>query len=83
MVTVICRRADYVSGWHHGADGRFGSRPAVVHQPGQNGPLLVGAPTAGTLEEYWPDIEGLAKRDVVTNEAMPTETFFDCAVIHS
>ncbi len=44
--------------------------------------FLSGAPTAGTLEEYWPDIEGLARRDVVTDEAMPAETFFDCAAIH-
>ena len=44
--------------------------------------FLSGAPPAGTLEEYWPDIDGLARRDVVTEEAMPAETFFDCAVIH-
>jgi uncharacterized protein YcbX len=44
--------------------------------------FLSGAPVSSTLEEYWPDIDGLAKRDVVTNEALPAETFFDCAVIH-
>jgi len=44
--------------------------------------LLSAAPRAGTLEEYWPDIEGLAQRDVVTDEAMPTETFFDVGLIH-
>jgi MOSC domain-containing protein len=44
--------------------------------------FLAGAPPAGTLEEYWPDIDGLARRDVVTDEAMPAETFFDCATIH-
>jgi uncharacterized protein len=33
-------------------------------------------------EEYWPDIEGLAKREIVTDEAMPPQTFFDIAVIH-
>jgi uncharacterized protein len=44
--------------------------------------FLAGAPDAGTLEEYWPDIEGLAKRDVVTDEAMPPGTFFDCAMVH-
>jgi len=41
-----------------------------------------GAPGSGTLEEYWPDIDGLAKRNVVTEEAMPVETFFDCAAVH-
>ncbi len=35
-----------------------------------------------SLEEYWPDIEGLAHREKVTDEAMPTHTFFDLAVIH-
>jgi len=44
--------------------------------------FLSAAPPAGTLEEYWPNIDGLARRDVVTDEAMPPETFFDCAVIH-
>lgn len=44
--------------------------------------FLAGAPASGTLEEYWPDIDGLARRDVVTDEAMPPGTFFDCAVVH-
>ena len=37
--------------------------------------LMSSAPASGTLEEYWPDIEGLPKRDEVTDEAMPSETF--------
>lgn len=44
--------------------------------------FLKSAPASGTLEEYWPDIDGLARRDVVTDEAMPAETFFDLGVIH-
>jgi uncharacterized protein len=44
--------------------------------------FLAGATATGTLEEYWPDIEGLAWRDVVTDEAMPPGTFFDCAAVH-
>lgn len=44
--------------------------------------FLAGATATGTLEEYWPDIEGLARRDVVTDEAMPPGTFFDCAMVH-
>jgi MOSC domain-containing protein len=44
--------------------------------------FLKSATSAGTLEEYWPDIDGLAKRDVVTDEAMPAETFFDLGMIH-
>jgi uncharacterized protein YcbX len=35
-----------------------------------------------SYEEYWPDIEGLAQRKTVTDEAMPPQTFFDIAVIH-
>ena len=33
-------------------------------------------------EEYWPDIDGLAQREKVTDETMPSQTFFDIAVIH-
>ncbi|MBI2956943.1 MAG: MOSC domain-containing protein [Acidobacteria bacterium] len=40
------------------------------------------APQAPSLEEYWPDIDGLAHREIITDEAMPSGTFFDCAVIH-
>jgi uncharacterized protein len=35
-----------------------------------------------SYEEYWPDIDGLAKRETVTDEAMPSKTFFDVSVIH-
>jgi MOSC domain-containing protein len=38
------------------------------------------------LEEYWPDIDGLAHREMVTDEAIslgtPAGTFFDFAPIH-
>jgi hypothetical protein len=44
--------------------------------------FLNNASSPGTLEEYWPDIDGLARRDVVTDEAMPPETFFDVGIIH-
>jgi uncharacterized protein YcbX len=40
------------------------------------------APQAPSLEEYWPDIEGLAFREALTEEAMPPGTFFDIAVSH-
>jgi len=39
-------------------------------------------PKTPSLEEYWPDIEGLAHKETVTDEAMPAGTFFDCAVVH-
>jgi uncharacterized protein YcbX len=45
--------------------------------------FLGSAPdSGGTLEEYWPDVEGLAKRDEVTDEVIPPETFFDLAMVH-
>ena len=44
--------------------------------------LLNAAPENPSLEEYWPDIEGLAHREKVTDEAMPPRTFFDAAVLH-
>lgn len=40
------------------------------------------APSVPSLEEYWPNIEGLAHRETITDEAMPSGTFFDLAVIH-
>ncbi|MBI4482443.1 MAG: MOSC domain-containing protein [Acidobacteria bacterium] len=40
------------------------------------------APKAPSLEEYWPDMDGLAHRETITDEAMPMGTFFDCATVH-
>lgn len=39
-------------------------------------------PSDPQLEEYWPDIEELDNRDIVTDEDMPKGTFFDLAIIH-
>ena len=44
--------------------------------------LKAAAPEAPSLEEYWPDLDGLAHRETVTEEGMPTRTFFDLAVVH-
>jgi uncharacterized protein YcbX len=35
-----------------------------------------------SYEKYWPDIDGLAQREKATDETMPSQTFFDIAVIH-
>lgn len=40
------------------------------------------APSTPSLEEYWPNIEGLAYRETVTDEAMPSGMFFDATPIH-
>lgn len=39
-------------------------------------------PSNPQLEEYWPDIEELDNRDIVTDEDMPKGTFYDLAIIH-
>ena len=39
-------------------------------------------PDEPQLEEYWPDIEKLDYRDIVTAEDMPKGTFYDIANIH-
>ena len=44
--------------------------------------LKSAVPDSPQLEEYWPDIEGLALKETVTVEAMPEGTFFDLAVLH-
>jgi uncharacterized protein len=44
--------------------------------------IETSAPEAARLEEYWPDIEGLAYREAITDEAMPPGTFFDLGVVH-
>ncbi len=49
---------------------------------GRDVTLARQAPPKPSLEEYWPDIEGLAQRDTVTDESMPSGTFFDGATVH-
>jgi len=44
--------------------------------------LTSAAPNEPELEEYWPNIDGLAHNDLVTDEAMRHGTFFDASVLH-
>ena len=44
--------------------------------------FLSQVPSDPQLEEYWPDIEELDNRDIVTDENMPEGTFFDLAIVH-
>jgi uncharacterized protein len=39
--------------------------------------LLDTVPATPSLDQYWPDIEGAAQRDTITQLFMPAETFFD------
>ena len=59
-----------------------GFAPTLSAALGRSVTLLTTAPQQAQLEEYWPDMEGLSNRDVVTDEAMPEGTFFDLAVLH-
>jgi uncharacterized protein YcbX len=53
-----------------------------------NRPVILSsaAPAAPALEEYWPDIDGLAHRETVTDETIPVGappgTFFDFSAVH-
>jgi uncharacterized protein YcbX len=49
---------------------------------GRSVTLLEAAPSGAQLEEYWPDMAGLAHRDHVTDEGLPPGTFFDLATLH-
>src|ERR1700686_5164249 len=51
-----------------------------VHQAGTAS--SVPEARAATVEEYWPDMEGLEHRDTVTDFGLPQGTFFDAAVVH-
>lgn len=44
--------------------------------------LMTSSLEKPSYEEYWPDIEGLANREKVTEEFMPAQTFFDLASVH-
>jgi len=44
--------------------------------------LQTSPPEKPSLEEYWPDIDGLDHQDTVTDEAIPQGAFFDGAAVH-
>jgi uncharacterized protein YcbX len=49
---------------------------------GRSVTLLAIPPPSAQLEEYWPDMDELSNRDVVTDENIPEGTFFDLATLH-
>jgi uncharacterized protein YcbX len=69
-------------------DGRVISTTAahldhtLSEELGREVALASSVPEAPVLEEYWPDIEGIALRETVTDELMPPGTFFDLALVH-
>jgi uncharacterized protein YcbX len=54
----------------------------LSHVLGREVALTTSAPDAPSLEEYWPDIDGLAHRETVTDESTLARTFFDLAFLH-
>jgi uncharacterized protein YcbX len=44
--------------------------------------LSTAPPASPSLEEYWPDLDGLDHRDTVTDEAIRPGSFFDGAPVH-
>jgi uncharacterized protein YcbX len=61
-------------------DGGFAA--AMTAMLGRPATLQTAVPDAPILEEYWPDLEELDQRDVVTDESLPQGTFFDLASVH-
>ena len=62
-----------------------GIEEALSHASGRQVSLASSAPERATLEEYWPDIEGLSHREAVTDEPMAFAapgTFFDATPVH-
>jgi uncharacterized protein len=56
--------------------------PTLSSTLGRAVQLLAAPPQQAQLEEYWPDMQELSNRDIVTDEAMPEGTFFDLAILH-
>jgi hypothetical protein len=59
-----------------------GFAAALTAMLGRPGMLQTAVPDAPILEEYWPDMEELDHRDLVTDESLPEGTFFDLATVH-
>ena len=61
---------------------RSGADEALSEALGARVKLTTSPMEKPSLEEYWPDVEGLANREKVTEEFMPAQTFFDSASVH-
>ncbi|MCP9850989.1 MOSC domain-containing protein [Cyanobium sp. Morenito 9A2] len=45
--------------------------------------LISTPPEAARIEHYWPTVEGIARREVVTGITLPAGTFFDACSLHA
>src|SRR6266852_5086830 len=58
-------------------------RQVTLEVATRGAPEVVGASSlTAQAEEYWPDMDGLDYRDMVTDFDLPAGTFFDCATVH-
>lgn len=66
--------------WAVGGSAELEARlSAILHRAVR---LSAVVPASPHLEEYWPDVQGRARQNAVTDEAMPAGTFFDSALVH-
>ncbi len=45
--------------------------------------LLASAPQTASLDQYWPNVEGTAYQEAITELVLPSGTFFDSCSIHA
>ena len=45
--------------------------------------LLASAPPTASLDQYWPNVEGTAHQEAITELVLPSGTFFDSCLIHA
>ncbi|MBW4692949.1 MAG: MOSC domain-containing protein [Lyngbya sp. HA4199-MV5] len=45
--------------------------------------LLTAAPATASLDQYWPNVEGTAHQEAITELVLPPGTFFDSCPIHA
>lgn len=64
------------------ATGEPGLEAAISDVLGRRVLFATTPPDKPSLEEYWPDVEGLTYRETVTDVAMPEGTFFDLGHVH-
>ncbi len=66
--------------WATGGSADLEARLSAILQRAVR--LTAVVPASPQLEEYWPDVQGRTRQNAVTDEALPTGTFFDSALVH-
>jgi uncharacterized protein YcbX len=77
---------DHAAGWQQHYERSANANAILSRFFEREVTLAKTAPDSPALEEYWPDIDGLAHRETVTEESIalssPKGSFFDYAVAH-